>query len=117
MYCYPCQVVIKLMHIVQSFDFRNERLMLWHRLLLFIPMTIQYNVFARMVTLGVVILPVIRGDLIRPQFIFPAIPLIKLFIGSVVLRMVMDQVYRLSEMFVAARRIEVYIHVVNVDRS
>ena len=72
----------------------------------------QYNVFARMVTLGVVILPVIRGDLIRPQFIFPAIPLIKLFIGSVVLRMVMDQVYRLSEMFVAARRIEVYIHVV-----
>ena len=99
------------MHIVQSFDFRNERLMLWRRLLLFIPMTMQYNVFARMVTLGVVVLPVLRGDLIRPQFIFPAIPLIKQFIEAVVLRMVMDQVYRLSEMFVAACRIEVYSNI------
>ena len=71
-------------------------------------MQLAYGVYVRIITLGVVLLPVLQGKLIRPEFIFPAIPLIKQFIEAVVLRMVMDQVLRLSEMFVAVRRAEVH---------
>ena len=89
--------------------------MLWRRLLVVVPMQLAYGVYVRIVTLGVVLLPVLQGKLIRPEFIFPAIPLIKQFIEAVILRMVMNQVLRLSEMFVTAGRAEVHATVITLS--
>ena len=76
-------------------------------------MQLAYGVYVRVVTLGVVLWPVFQGKPIRPDFIFPAIPLIKQFIEAVVLRMVMIQALRLSEMFATATRIEVFDILIN----
>ena len=70
-------------------------------------MTMSYSFLTRLVIFGVVLFPVIEGKLIRPEFIFPALPLIKQFVEAVILRMLMFQLMQLSEMLVAAGRIQV----------
>lgn len=68
----------------------------------------SFDVYFRMVVLGVILIPVLKGELIRPQVIFPALPLIYQFVDAVVIRMILLQVSFLSEMFVAVERSEVY---------
>ena len=70
-------------------------------------MTMSYSFLTRLVIFGVVLFPVIEGKLIRPEFIFPALPLIKQFVEAVILRMLMFQLMQLSEMLVVADRVQV----------
>ena len=90
------------------FHFRNEQTMIWRRLVLSINILMSFDVYFRMVVLGVILIPVLKGELIRPQVIFPALPLIYQFVDAVVIRMILLQVSFLSEMFVAVERSEVY---------
>ena len=72
-------------------------------------MPITYDVFTRIVTLGVILIPVLRGELIRPGVIFPVLLLIRQFIEACILRTIMMPVLRLSEVCVTATRLEVFL--------
>ena len=70
-------------------------------------MTMTFSFLARLVTLGVVLVFVIQGKLPRPEYIFPAIPLIKQFVGVIITRVVAFLQMQLPEMLVVTGRIEV----------
>ena len=69
----------------------------------------SYEFLTKLLVLSVILYPVMEGELIRPEFIFPAMPLIKQFIEAVILRMLMYQLMQLSEMLVVADRIQVHV--------
>ena len=75
--------------------------------MIFSPTMIIYEGYSRIVILGVVLSPVLRGMLVRPQFIYPAIPWIRLVLEAVVLRLIFMNALRLPELFVVIHRLEV----------
>lgn len=87
--------------------FRNERYLLWRRLMAYINLLLSFEVYTRMAILGILLATVLQGKLILPETIFPAIPLSRLLIESFVLRAITSQVFRLSEMCVTTNRLEV----------
>ena len=89
------------------FFYRAESVLLWRRLKLYVPMTMTFNFLTKLVTFGVVLLLVIQGKLLRPEYIFPAIPLIKQFVGIIVMRLVVFMQMQWPEMLVVTGRIEV----------
>ena len=60
-----------------------------------------------MITLGVIIFPVLQGKVMKPEVIFPALPLIRLFVETFVMKAVTVQALRIGEMLVTANRLEV----------
>ena len=85
--------------------------MIWRRLITYMVLAMTYEVHTRVVTLFVLLFAVLQGKLIRPAYIFPVLPLIRLFLEAFLLRTVMMQAFRMSELLVTASRLEVYTFV------
>ena len=70
-------------------------------------MTMTYDALSKWVTFGVALFLVIEGKLLRPEYIFPAIPLIKQFVGIIVMRLVVFMQMQWPELMVVTGRMEV----------
>ena len=68
---------------------------------------IIYEGYSRVVILGVVLSPVLHGVPVRPEFIYPAIPWIRLIMEAVVLRLIFMNALRFGELLVVKQRLEV----------
>ena len=68
---------------------------------------IIYEGYSRVVILGVILSPVLRGMPVRPEFIYPAIPWIRLILEAVVLRLIFMNALRLGEIYTVKGRLEV----------
>ena len=87
--------------------FSNEKKMVWKRLVLSLNIYLCYETYYHIVTLGILLLPVLQGEIIRPQIVFTAMLLVYQFVEAVVARTVIINVAKLSETFVAVKRLEV----------
>ena len=87
--------------------FRNEKKMIWKRLVLSLNILMAYETYTHIVVLGILLLPVLQGELIRPKVVFTAMLLVYQFVEAVVARMIIINVSYLSEALVAVKRSEV----------
>ena len=87
--------------------FRNEKKMIWKRLVLSLNILMAYETYTYIVVLGILLLPVLQGEMIRPQVVFTAMLLVYQFVEAVVTSMIIINVSYLSEALVAVKRSEV----------
>ena len=76
--------------------------------MLTINILMSFDTYYRLVVLGIILLPVLQGEIIRPRVVFTAMPLVFQFVDAVVIRMILLQASFLSEASVAVKRSEVF---------